>query len=265
MNDNTAAIPFLVLALALGACGGGEGEPKTANEALDEGASADTAKADSPDGASTGEAAAPKAAAEPKGMPETCSDRSTDEVCLPPGYFATALCDADYPTVALAMFANGSPWTRGYSLTTSRAWNASGGGSSNEKMLRFEELLVLRQRVPKAGGIQVSGSGTSYDVLRWDGSCVTLQQGELTFKTPPKKRNARVVYKRLERHVRDALKLIPELRPTYLKHRKECKGVSMGAVSAKCEKIAYVFSDTIAAYVRKSGGVPTPKKLPKKR
>ncbi len=258
MNDAIAATA--VLALLLSACGGTENEAKTP-ETLDSSGSTMTSQAGPPD-----EPAAPvKVVAEPKTMPDKCSERSTAEVCLPPDYFATALCNKDFPTVALAMFAEGTPWTRGYSLTTSAAWNASGGGSSNEKMVRFEELLVLRQRVPKAGGIQVSGSGTSYDVLRWDGSCVTLQQGELTFRVPPKKRNTRIVYKRLERHVRDTLKLVPELRPTYLRHRKECKGVSMGAVSAKCEKVAYVFSDAIAAYVRKSGGVPTPKKLPKKR
>lgn len=217
-------------------------------------------------------ASAPSAEAEPSedppdearsaGMPTKCTESASGSVCVPPDYFAKALCNADYPTVAVAMFANGTPWTRGYSVTTSAAWNASGGASSNEKMKMYEELVVLRHRAPSTDGIQVSGSGNSYDVLRWDGSCVTLQQGELSFNTPPRIASARVIFKHLELHVRDALKQDPELRPLYLSHRKECKGVTMGAVSKKCEKVDQAFSEAIAAQVRAVGGIPTPHKLP---
>jgi hypothetical protein len=205
------------------------------------------------------------ASEETSGVPTRCSDASSEGFCLPPPYIAKALCNEDWPTLALAMFAKGTPWRRGYSVTTSAAWNASGGASSNEPMAMYEELLVLRRRGADTGGIQVSGAGNSYDVLRWDGSCVTLQDGELTFQTPPKITSARVVAKRLEVHVRDALKEAPELEKLFRAHRKECKGVTVGDVSKECEKLDGQLSVAIAMYVRDRGGVPEPRKLPKRK
>ncbi len=198
-------------------------------------------------------------------MPTRCSDASVDGYCLPPPYLAKALCNEDWATVALVMFQKGTPWKRGYSVTTSAAWNASGGASSNEAMAMYEELVVLRRRGPESSGIQVSGAGTSYDVLRWDGSCVTLQDGELTFQVPPKVTSARVVPKRLEVHVRDALKDTPELEKLFRAHRKECKGVTLGDVSKECVKVDGQLSLAIAGYVRDHGGLPEPHKLPKRK
>ncbi len=195
------------------------------------------------------------------GMPDACASKSGD-YCLPSRTLAKALCHRDYPTVALAMFAKGTVWTRAYLRTKTRAWNASGGGSSNEMMAMSEEVLVLRHRKPKRGGMQVSGAGESFDVLRWDGGCVTLSSHELTTRAFSKPKNARIVFKRLERGVRDVLKKVEAIRPSYLKHRKECKGVSMGRVSKACEKVDGVLSRTLAAYVRDHGGVPTPQKIP---
>lgn len=198
-------------------------------------------------------------------MPTRCANGGGDSVCLPPAFLARGLCNEDFPTVALAMFAKGTPWTRGYSVTTSVAWNASGGASSNERMAMYEEVIVLRKRGADTGGIQVSGAGTSYDVARWDGSCVTLQEGELVFQTPPKITSARVIAKRLEPHVRDALKEAPDLEGLFRAHRKECKGVTMGEVSKECEKIDAQLSTAIAVHVREKGGVPAPHKFPRRK
>lgn len=213
------------------------------------------------DGATSGMTEVPTAS--PNAMPTRCSEASVDGLCLPPPYLAKALCNEDWPTVALTMFGKDTPWKRAYSLTTSAAWNASGGASSNEPMTLYEELLILRRRGADSSGIQVSGAGTSYDVLRWDGSCVTLQEGELTVKTPPNRTSARVVAKRLEVHVREQLKEAPELEALFRTHRKECKGVTIGDVSKACEAVDGKLSSAIAAYVRDHGGLPEPRKLPK--
>jgi hypothetical protein len=198
------------------------------------------------------------------GMPDSCDSKS-GKICLPPGWLSHALCDRDYPTIALAMFAKQSPWTRGYLRTKTRAWNASGGGSSNEMMAFDEEVIVLRHRKAKKGGIQVSGAGESYDVVRWDGGCVTLASHEMTLTPPPRPMHARIIFKRLELDVRDVLKRVDSIRPAYLKNRKECKGVSMGRVSMACVKADAALSQAIAKHVRDTGGVPEPKKLPARR
>jgi hypothetical protein len=236
------------------------GEPARAPDAV-AGAKDDKA-ADGAAAASGGDAAKDEGGAD--ALPTACAE-TKDKVCLPPAWLARGLCNADFPTVALAMFANGTPWTRAYSVTTSAAWNASGGSSSNEKMTMYEELLILRKRgADNTSGIQVSGAGASFDVLRWDGSCVTLQEGEFVWDRPPKIANARVVFKRLEMHVRDGLKDAPDLSKVYADYRKECKGVTSGDVSLACEKLDGQLSVAIAQYVRDKGGVLPPKKMPKK-
>ncbi|MBM4359748.1 MAG: hypothetical protein FJ096_16720 [Deltaproteobacteria bacterium] len=259
-----ATVPVLV------ACGGAAEPPKApdtataAEKAVPENAARSTESA----AASSTEAKAeePKAASPAEeGMPKRCAEGSSDAVCLPPAYLARGLCNEDFPTVALAMFAKGTPWTRAYSMTTSAAWNASGGASSNEKMGMYEELVILRKRGGDTGGIQVSGVGNSFDALRWDGSCVTLQEGELAFQRPPKITSARVVLKRIELHVRDALKDAEPLAKLYQAHRKECKGVTMGKVSRECEKLDGQLSAAVAVYVREQGGLPEPHKLPKRK
>lgn len=258
-------VPFAACAV-LCACSSSS-EPARAPDAVAADAPKD-AKDAKPAGEGAAAAAGGDAAKDDGGagdaLPDKCAE-TKDKVCLPPGYLARGLCNADYPTVALAMFANGTPWTRAYSVTTSAAWNASGGSSSNEKMTMYEELLILRKRGSEsASGIQVSGAGASFDVLRWDGSCVTLAEGEFVWDKPPKIANARVVFKRLEMHVRDALKDAPDLSKLYGDYRKECKGVTSGEVSLACEKLDGQLSVAIANYVRDKGGVPAPKKLPKK-
>lgn len=258
-----ALSPFLV------ACGGSSGAPKTPAQS-DGGsestkAEGDATAASEPPSPQETASDKPEPVAEETGLPTRCSNGSADAVCLPPAFLARGLCNEDYPTIALAMFAHGTPWTRGYSVTTSAAWNASGGASSNEKMNMYEEILVLRRRGADMGGMQVSGAGNSYDVLRWDGSCVTLQEGEFTFQKPAKITSARVVVKRLELHVREALKDAEELSALHRAHRKECKGVTMGSVSRECEKLDGQLSKAVAEYVREKGGVPEPHKLPRRR
>lgn len=219
--------------------------------------------------ASDGSAATPSAPAEAdaeveeSGIPTQCAKRSEGgEICLPSKKFARGMCDGDYPTVALHMFAAGTPWTRLYLTRETKAWNASGGGSSNEKLAFDEEVIVLRHRAPNAGGVQIEGMGASFDVVRWNGACVTLSAGEVTRRAPRKPKNARIVWKRLERKIRDVLKRDEGLRPHYLNHRKSCKGVSMGVVSKSCVKFDAVLSDAVATYARNGGQIPAPTKLP---
>jgi hypothetical protein len=194
-------------------------------------------------------------------MPTDCSKGGDGSVCLPPPAFATAMCNKSFSTVALYLFSKGTPWTRAYSRTRARAWNASGGGSSGNPMLFGEEVIVLRHRKPKLGGMQVSGAGASYDVLRWDGDCATLHEGELSFRRPSKVAYPRLIFRRFEPEVKKALKSGP-LRPTYLKHRRACKGVTVGNVSKACAKLDKKFSRALAVHVSTVGDVPVPKRLP---
>jgi hypothetical protein len=196
-------------------------------------------------------------------IPSKCAKMDGD-VCLPPSKFTKKLCMGDYPNVAMYMFQSGTPWTRGYLSHETKAVNASGAGSTGEKMPRDEELIVLRKFEGQSpGGIQVSGANGGYEALRWDGTCVTLGEGELYFGDPPPKvGNARIIWSRIEFAIRDELKKNDTIRDVYIDYKNACKGVTVGKVSAKCEKLDGVLSRTIAEQLRVTGGFPVPKDLP---
>lgn len=201
-------------------------------------------------------------AADAAAIPNSC-DKQDGDVCLPPKKWVQKLCQGDFPTVALAMFRAGSPWKRGYVSQPTKAWNASGGGSSPEMMKVDEEVLVLRTFSGQSpGGIQVSGAQGGVDALRWDGMCVTLDAVEIRYDPPPTPRNARIIWNRIEYDVREKLKEEEEIRKTYIAFKKACKGVTVGQVSKECEKLDGELSQTVAEWVRAHDTFPTPAKLP---
>ena len=255
-------VTSIALTSALTACGGGPTKPAEKPTAeVDEDAPGAAAKSSEPAEGSeepTEEESGDEAIA---ALPTECKATPTEGICVPPKRFVDKLCNNVYPNIALAMFVKGSPWTRGFLTRDTKAWNAS-GGAANDGMLKFdEEVLVLRYRPPPKGGIQITGAG-GYDVLRWDGSCVTLAMEEMTTKRPPRLRHAPVVWRTIQTGMRDALKTSDKVKQLYRDQRKECKGVTMGAVSKKCEKLTLKLAAAIVDHVRNGGAVATPERMP---
>jgi hypothetical protein len=242
------------------ACGAPDKPAASAGDVAEKG-SAVEGDAPGSDGSDEREGGDAIPAADAGGMPTKCEEQG--EMCMPPKNFVKKLCQGDYPSVAAAMFQAGTPWTRAYLVHPVEAWNASGGGSSREKLATDEEVLILRHRsVDLPAGMSVSGASGGFDALRWDGMCVTLEQGHVVFDPPRKPKNARVIWARLDLGIRDALKKDPEVLDAYIEHKKECKGVTMGQVSKACEKLDADFSVLIATHIREKGGLPAPAKLP---
>jgi hypothetical protein len=248
---------WICTSLFVVACGGAPSkvdEPKI---------DADSAADPAPDG-DPQPSAKHEPASQGKGLPTEC-DRQDGSICLMPPSFVKKLCAGDYQTVALSLLAKGTPWTRAYATQPVETWDASGGGSARVMLVLDEELLVLRHRGASAeGGIQVSGASGGYDLMRWDGMCVTLEEGQLRFDVPSKPKNPRIIWTTLEVETREKLKEDQTVYDAYLTQKKECKGVTVGAVSKACEKADGVLSQTIANYVREDGALlPPPVKLPK--
>jgi len=194
-------------------------------------------------------------------LPTEC-ERKDDGVCLPPANFAKRLCGGFFPDVALSMFAKGTPWTRAYLRRDVEAWNASGGVSSSDKLVFDEEVLILVQRKPDTGGMTVSGASGSLDVLRWDGTCASLMGEEVTTRTPPAAKYAKIPWKSLSDDIQHALMADEKISDTVITRKKECKGATMGDVSDKCVKADVKMSKVIVDYVRKGGAIPAPTRLP---
>ncbi len=235
----------------LGACGGTVSEP-----------AAPPPVAEAPPPAAEPEQAEAPEAEESVDLSIPTACAGSGELCVPPKAFVERLCRESSLGVALVLFRKGTPFTRGYLTRKTKAWNASGGASSSEEYLAFdEEVLVLADRAPPKGGVQISGMG-GYDALRWDGTCVTLAREELTTRLPPQAKYPPIPWKHLDDTQREALRADDKVDAAYQTRRKECQGASMGTVSKKCEQADKLLSTRLIEFVRGGGDVGQPERLP---
>jgi hypothetical protein len=192
----------------------------------------------------------------PLAMPDACAPGDPD-TCVPGSSFADHVCAASRPDVGLALFAKGSPWTRLYLKGDVDGWNAE-GGSVRARLAFDEEVIVLKKRAPATGGAMMVGTATSYQVMRWDGNCYSLDDGELTRRRPPHAKHPSIPWKYLSEGIRGALMNDGGVKSAYAKRTKECKGVTMGDVSLACVQADTAFSDAIVAAVQAGFPLPTP-------
>jgi len=192
-------------------------------------------------------------------IPEKCSKKKRS-MCLPPAKWVTRLCDNVYPDVALHMFQPGTPWQRLYMRHNAQPFNASGGMSVlGDKMQRGEEVIALRRR--DSNSMQMNDI-SGYDVLRWNGACATIHDGEFSTSSPDDVLNARVEWRELGLPLRQKLEAQPEILETYKARRKACVGRNMGQVSADCEEFDKKLVEEVVRYVRSGAELPKPQKHP---
>lgn len=194
-------------------------------------------------------------------VPTECS-KNSKSTCVPPGKWVTRLCQDVHSDVALFMFQEGTPWKRMYLTRETDAINASGGASVVGKLAFDEEVLILRHRAADSESIQVGSGGGSYDALRWDGSCVSLEGEEVTDRHPPKAKTSRVEWRWLGEDMEAALRRDDKVNETFIARKRECKGATMGAVSKKCERLDQELIDVTVEYVRRTSDLPQPKNQP---
>jgi len=244
----------ILAALLLVSCGGApKPEPEApVSEAPAKPTAAESAASD----------AAPAAAAEPvPAIPTECT--KSGRLCLPDQKFIKRMCNDSFPSIALYLFGNGLPFSKGYLTRKTQAWNAAGGASDNTYLEFDEEVLLLVERNADAGGMQVSGAGGGYEALRWNGSYITLAKEEVTLDKPPAPKAAKVEWRFLDDNVQEALREDKVVSTAVSTRRKECKGAVSGDVSLACVKADDRLTQVIVDYLRKGGKVPVPTKMPK--
>lgn len=204
-------------------------------------------------------------------LPTACGAEGSikdTKLCMPEPAYAKKLCAGIYPEVALGLFGKGTPWTRIYLAGDVEAWNASGGRTHRAKLAFDEEVIVLGKHGAGAGGgIVMTGAQASYDVLRWDGTCVSVMEGEITTRRPPAPKPAEVSFSRLEETTRHALLAAPKVKSTHDALFKACSALSSPSASAAdkkaCEKADKAFSLAIVDTVRTgAASLPSPARRP---
>jgi hypothetical protein len=224
--------------------------------------------ADSPKAAkAASEEAKAEAAPEPEPVPSACAAQGSvgkdGKLCMPAAGYAKKLCGGIYPEVALGLFTKGTPWTRVYLAGNVEAWNASGGLTHRANLAFDEEVIVLAKHAPGgSGGIVMTNAQASYDVMRWDGTCVSVMEGEITTKRPPAPKPAEVNFSRLEEMTRRALLASPKVKSTRETLTKACSSVSCDAEKKACDKADHAFTQAIVDFVRSGGTLPPPARRP---
>lgn len=192
-------------------------------------------------------------------LPDHCARGKRE--CVPPPGWVKRLCDDVYPDVALNMFKPGTRWKRLYMLARAEPFNASGGASLlGDKLERGEEVIALKRR-DNNGEMQV-GDNAGYDVLRWNGACATIHDGDFSHDAPRNVVHSKIEWRRLGLDVRKKLEEQPGISAAQNARRKACKGMNLGQVSGDCEVYDRRFMDEIVQYVQDGGDLPLPSRLP---
>ena len=180
---------------------------------------------------------------------------------MPPKEFVDKLCESSRPNVALTLFRKGTPWTRAYvRVVNMEAWYASGGRSRPAKLSFSEELIVIADRSTHASGIRVSGSG-SYDVLRWDGTCVSAMSDEISFRSPGSPDVALIDWRRLTPDVQEALEKNQKIVFRNKSRREKCKATGPGS-DRGCNRAKVGLARMIGQHVRGGGDIPVLTHIP---
>jgi hypothetical protein len=222
--------------------------------------SSPTPSAAHPEVASTDDAASANGAAR-RSLPDHCARGKRE--CVPPPGWVSRLCDDVYPDVALNMFKPGTRWQRLYMLARAEPFNASGGASLlGDKMERGEEVIALKRR--DNDGELVVGDNSGYDVLRWNGACATIHDGDFA-REPPRGEvvYSKIEWRRLGLDLRKALEAQPDISAAENARRKACKGsMGFGEVTQDCEDYDRKFMAEIIRYVQNGGALPPPSRMP---
>jgi hypothetical protein len=199
---------------------------------------------------------------EPAALPTACAEGASEKLCMPDADFARRLCESVYPDVALTLFGKDQPWSRAYMTGDYEAWNASGGKATRARLAFDEEILVVAHRQMRPGGIVMTGAGATYDVLRWDGTCVSVEANEITFKKPPQPKASPIPWRRLSEGTRIALMGQPKVQASQKLVEKECGGSGAKAAQTKCDRADAAFDKAIVDFVRSGGPLPAPARRP---
>jgi hypothetical protein len=259
VRSGLCTITIALCGLTTVACGGANSSSAlnaaSALEAAPEPLAADAEPAAATSAEATGKGASTQPEAASRTLPSACHE--VDGLCLPPRDFVRRLCQGAYTGVAFHLLEKRSPFSRGYiRVREVHAVNALGGPTSDAKLTFGEEVLILTRTTDGgAGQMQVSGMG-GYDVLRWDGTCANLADGELALRPPITPKAAPLEWRYIDENIQDALLAHAAVNEARQAQRKHCHGVTLGTRSAACVKADDQLNARIVLAVR--GGMDLP-------
>jgi len=140
-------------------------------------------------------------------LADSCVKDRGSEACTMAPEEAERTCRSMTPTKALRAFSSPRGLRVGYLTRDMEAWSTARVLGSKSRAAFDEEVLVLASRHAK-GGIVVTGSAVTYEILRYDGTCASLTSDEITFKRAPFPARP-IRWEKLEAPVREDLEAQP--------------------------------------------------------
>jgi hypothetical protein len=202
---------------------------------------------------------APRSAEPAPSLPTQCIQ--VRDVCVPPPAFVDRLCRHNFPDVAVYMMGPKRPWTHRYVRAKEAPAVNPISGRVGEVPLAFgEEVIILRYKAgAPEGAMQVSGT-ERYEVLRWDGSCATLLEGEFVETIPAQQlRYVAPTWQRLGDGYRAALMQSGAVAEAEERRKAECKGLGR---PPKCHKAMADLNQIVAEVVHEGFELPLPESVP---
>jgi hypothetical protein len=185
------------------------------------------------------------------------------DLCVPPPEFVDRLCQHVFPDVAVYMMGPKQPWTHRYvRVREAQAVNPISGRVGEVGLTFGEEIIVLRYKAGRTeGGIQVSGT-ERYEVLRWDGTCASLEEGEFVEKMPKQQlRYVAPAWQRLGDKYRAVLMENGAVADAAATKETDCKGAGLGR-PPKCHKAIENLNRVVAETVHDGFELPPPESIP---
>jgi hypothetical protein len=190
-------------------------------------------------------------------VPTYCASKI--KPCVPPQDFVRQLCQDRYASVAPYLFQKHTPYVRLHAKSRSiELKNGFNGPTGTQPVAFAEEVLLMRVATvepakPKATAEEV------YDVLRWDGTCVTAPKRDLVTYLPGTPQAALVDITTLDTTTRTALLRDAKLAKLDSSRTAACRA---DAKSDGCAQAARALSDAIVAAIRQGLRLPMPRQRP---
>ena len=202
-------------------------------------------------------AKAPVEVREAPDVPTYCA--SKEKPCMPPPEFIEQLCQGRFASVAPYLFQKHTPFERHYVKNRNCQMKTAFGGPTGDHPIAYaEELLLLRVKSgPAAQGKKPPVP--ELDLLRWDGTCVTLSKRDVVTYLPGVAKAAPLEFDELDTTMRAAVVRDKKLEALRAARETECKQDPKGSA---CEKARQSLSDQLVTAIRQGLRLPMPRERP---
>jgi hypothetical protein len=200
-------------------------------------------------------AAKPLEIVEAPDIPTYCASKS--KPCVPAPEFVDALCRKGYPSVAPYLFQKHTPFVREYVKCKSCEVQAPTRGHDKPALSFAEELLLLRV-ITELPDKPKQPAKESYELLRWDGTCVKLAKRDVVSYLPGNPEAAPIEFDDFDTTMRSALLRDKRIEASHAAREAYCTEPK----GADCARSRKALSDQVIKSIRLGLRLPMPRDRP---